>query len=115
MLDSLLARASEFKDFVTELIKWMAEEGKSFTHTERLLYCGMGIYDSLKLANNRPDEAESFLVKALNLAEEFNSLFTNMASLGIITETQSTPLLSECLFLMQEIQLLITESADNQR
>ena len=105
-----MAKTEEFGVCVAELIKWMAEEGKSFGRTERLLYCGMGMFDSLRAAKRYPADALNLYGKALLQAEEFQELFSEMAQLGIITEMQTKPLLSECRYIIEEIELLRAES-----
>jgi len=105
-MENTLARTKDFYDYVTELTCWIKEEGKEFPYTERLLECGRGIYGALCVALSAPDNSKDCYAVAYRQAEEFCRLMGLMVNTGVLTEIQSRPLLSECMFIKEEVDRL---------
>ena len=101
--DDLSRKVADFIDYVTELTKWVTEEKKDFPYTKRLLECGTGIRDSLRMEETAPGCSRDSCVQAVSLAEEFRGLMTLMVKSGVLTEIQSKPLLSYCEYLVEKI------------
>ena len=101
--DDLSRKAADFIDYVTELTKWVTEEKKDFSYTKRLLECGTGIRDCLRMEETAPGCSMDACVQAVSLAEEFRGLMTLMVKSGVLTEIQSKPLLSYCEYIVEKI------------
>ena len=107
VMDGLLKRADDFFGYVAELTSWIAEKGKEFPYTENLLECGRGIGETIRDAEPiQPFPQEGF-TKASGLTDEFCRLMGLLVKTGVLSEIQSKPLLSECLYIRKEIAELL--------
>ena len=95
-LDTLLAKAEVFNDYIKELANWIRQEGDDFIYTERLPECGEGVRDAICDAKNHPDRLQEDFSEATRLLDEFRSIMNLLVVYGILTEIQSRPLLSAC-------------------
>lgn len=106
-MDDLLKRAEAFRGYVTELTAWINETGKEFSCMRRLLQCATGINDALQTAKSFPNRLPESCAQAIQWADEFHGLMEQMVGLGVITEIQSRPLLTECMFIKEEAAKLM--------
>ena len=108
-MDDLCKRADVFYGYVDELASWIKEEGKEFPYTENLKESVRGISSAIQAiggAGSVPAPSQDSYMEAYNHADEFCRLVGLLVETGVLTEIQSRPLLSECLFIRNEIARL---------
>jgi len=103
-MQELLENSFDFSIRLSELVRYLQDEGKEFPLWQRLLICGNGIGTNLRMAEmSVVKERAVKLEQALACAVECEHLLKLMAKTGYLSERQSEPLRKDCSRLVELI------------
>ena len=105
-MENLPKRVDDFYGYVIELTSWIEEEGKESPYSEELLECGGSICGVIRDAKSIDSVSKEDCARICDLADEFCRLMGLLVITGVLTEIQSKPLLSECMFIKSEVSRL---------
>lgn len=111
-MDDILLKTFDFGIRVVELSNYLEYENKRFALINRLLECGTGIGVCMRISIGLPHYHQEYYTKAFKLTLEAEYLFELMIKTGVITENQSKPILSDCRFIKDQIENLISNRSD---
>jgi len=105
-VERLLDKSFDFSVRITELIKYLERENKSFPLSGRLLECAAGIGVCMKQAASAGSMSFETNQKTMSYASEAEYLLELMEKTEYMTEKQSRPILGDCRGLMSAIAAL---------
>ena len=111
-MDEILLKTFDFGIRVVELSNYLEYENKRFALIDRLLECGTGAGVCMRLSAALPQYRQENYLQAYRLLLEAGYLFELMVKTGVITESQSKPILSDCRFIKEELEKLVSIKKD---
>ena len=109
-MEELLTIADDFVACVSELVRWIKEEGKEFPYSEKFIDCACGINSLLRAISDSPGDDTINTPQIFAYADEFSKYMKFMVKTNVLTKTQSKPLLEECAFIKDETARIIQGS-----
>ena len=112
-MDEFLLKTFDFGIRVVELSNYLEYENKRFALINRLLECGTGIGVCIRISVAMPEHSQENLIQAYRLVSEAEFLLELMVKTGVITESQSKPILSDCRLIKDETEKLVGNKKNN--